>query len=73
MNELSIQIAVSNADLARMLAAFARRFRKPDLTVDEMLAGLKANAIAQINTVVTNEEKNAIEELKNEVTPLALT
>ncbi len=72
MADLSITITASDADVARMLAAFARRFRNPDLTEEEMLAGLKINAIQQIVNVVLAEEQAAIEEQKQAVVPLEL-
>lgn len=72
MADLSITITVPDDQLPRMLAAFARRFRNPDLTQDMMIAGLKANAMQQIINVVLAEEQAAIEESKAGVTPLDL-
>lgn len=73
MAELSITISVPDQQLPRMLAAFRRRFKNPDLTQDQMLAGLKANAIDQIANVVRAEEIAAIEEQKGSVLPLDLS
>lgn len=73
MADLSITISVPDEQLPRMLTAFRRRFRNAELTQEEMLAGLKANAISQINSVVVAEETSAIEEQKATVVPLDLT
>lgn len=70
MAELSITITVPDEDMPRLLSAFARRFRNSDLTQEQMLNGLKQNAISQINSVVVAEEISAIEELKAAVQPL---
>lgn len=73
MADLAITITVPDDQLPRMLAAFARRFRNPDLTQEMMLAGLKANAMQQIINVVMAEEQAAIEEQKATVSPLSLS
>lgn len=73
MANLSISISISEEELPRMLAAFARRFKNPSLTEAQMLAALKANAINQINTVVVAEEQAALDEQKSSVTPLNLS
>ncbi len=64
MATLSISITVSDEQVPRMLSAFARRFGKPDLTVEQMLAGLKQSAISQINEAVITEERAALEAAK---------
>lgn len=73
MAELTITITVPNAQVPRMLAAFARRFHNPDLTVPGMLAGLKQSAINQINEVVVTEERAALEEQKLTLVALDLS
>lgn len=73
MADLAITITVPDDELPRMLAAFARRFRNPDLTQEMMLAGLKANAMQQIINVVMAEEQAAFEEQKATVSPLSLS
>lgn len=73
MADLSITITISDEHLARMLAAFRRRFGNPNLTQEQMLYDLKQSAISQINEVVVSEEKAAIEEQKDSVTPLDMT
>lgn len=73
MADLSITITLSDEHLARMLAAFRRRFSNPALTQEQMLYGLKQSAIQQINDVVVAEEKAAIEEQKISVAPLDLS
>lgn len=72
MAELSITITASDEVVQRMVAGFARRARNPDLTTENMLAFLKANAIAQIQGVVLAEERAAIEEQKEAVSVLEL-
>jgi hypothetical protein len=70
--ELAITFVVEDTDAERMRKAFARRFRKPSLTLGEMLAGLKANAMTQVNSVVLAEERDAIEETKAAIQPIAI-
>lgn len=72
MADLSITITVPDAQLERMLNAFKRRFRNPNLTQEQMLYGLKATAMQQINAVVVAEEQSVLDELKSGVTPLDL-
>jgi len=72
MAMLSISFDVPDEDAARMLAAFRRRIGNPDLTPEQMLAFLKENARQQIVDVVMAEERNAIEEQKAAVTPIAM-
>lgn len=73
MATLSISITIPDDQVSRMRQAFARRFGKPDLTVEEMLAGLKRNAINQINEAVITEERNALEAEKHVLRNLDLS
>ena len=72
MVTLSISFDVSDEDAARMVAAFRRRIGSPTLTSEQMLAFLKENARQQIVDVVMAEERRAIDEQKDAVTPISM-
>jgi hypothetical protein len=69
MADITITFTVPVEQEARVLAAFARRFNKPDLTPAQLLNGLKAHFKDQIINVVVAEEKAAIEKQKDAITP----
>lgn len=70
--ELAITFLMESEDVERMRKAFARRFKNPALTLDQMLGGLKQQAAAQIRNVIVEEERAAIEEQKAAVQPPAI-
>ena len=59
MADLSISISIPDEQIPRLLDGFRKQWGNPDLTIDQLLPMLKANAVQQMKSVVRIQEVSA--------------
>ena len=67
MADLSITITIPDEQVPRFLDGFRKQWGNPELTLEDLLPVLKANAIDQMKRVVQQQEINAARAAADEI------